>query len=474
MVLHRVRAPATPIPLDFEAIRRELEVPGPFPAAALAEAEAVTAGPRVDRDRRDATALPLVTVDPPGSRDLDQAVHIAARPGGWQVSYAIADLGAWIEPDGALDRLARERTQTFYSPDLNVPLHPPTLSEGAASLLPDGDRPAILWTIDVDEAGRTTAIDVGPALVRSSAQLTYDELQAAIDAGTPPPGLAELPAVGRALLADARERDAVDLGLPEQEVVRDAEGHWTIRLRADRPVETWNAQISLLTGRAAAALMIEAGTGVLRTLPAADPERFPRFVAAAADLGIEWGPEDHPGDVLARLDTSQPRHAAFADLSAELLRGAGYTSFVAGTPADPFHAGVGAPYAHVTAPLRRLVDRFATEVVLAHVTGRQVPEPVEAALPSLPDLMRDGDRRAKALDRTVIDATEAFVLHDRIGEVFEAAVIEATDDWGTVVLDDPAVRARCDTAGLPLGGEVQVRCTEADPAGRRVRFERVG
>ncbi len=471
MVVHRISAPATPVPLDFDAIRAELEVPGPFPGDALAEAE--RAAKRAAASARDATDIEFVSIDPPGSLDLDQAVHVERTDGRWRVHYAIADLGAWIDPGSPLDIEARLRTQTFYAPDINQPLHPRVLSEGAASLLPDGDRPAVLWTIDVDDDGSTRAIAVERAFVRNRAALTYAEVQAAFDAGEPPDAVSEMRALGEALLDDARRRKAIDLGLPEQEVVPDGDGHWTIRLRADRPVELWNAQISLLTGRAAASLMLDAGIGILRTLPSADPSRIPPLRSAAIGLGIAWADDDHPGDVLARLDTSRPRHAAFADLAAELLRGAGYTAFTDGAPANSLHAGVGAAYAHVTAPLRRLVDRFGTEVVVSVAAGRTVPEWVAAALPQLPDLMQDGDRRSKALDRSVVDATEAFVLADRVGEVFTAAVVESGDDWGTVAIDQPAVRGRCETPDLPLGDEIHVRCTVADIAARTVRFERV-
>jgi hypothetical protein len=43
---------------------------------------------------------------------------------------------------------------------------------------------------------------------------------------------------------------------------------------------------------------------------------------------------------------------------------------------------------------------------------------------------------------------------------------------GTVAIDDPPVRARCDGAGLPLGGRIRVRLVEADPVRRRVLFDR--
>jgi exoribonuclease R len=475
VVLHRLRS--TPVAdLDLDVIRAELEIPGEFPPDVLAAADQAARQPR--RPERDATHLDLVTIDPPGSRDLDQAVAVDVRPsGGWRVHYAIADVAAWVVPDGPIDREARARTQTHYTPDRRVPLHPPVLGEQAASLLPDGPRPAVLWTIDVEPDGTTGAVEVQRALVRSRAQLTYAEVQADLDAGRAPAPVAALPELGAALLADARRRGAIDLGLPEQVVTRADDGSWDLTLRADLPVEHWNAQVSLLTGRAAARLMLDAGVGVLRTLPTPDPAQVPRLQRAAANLGIAWPDGAEPGAVLAALDTSRPRHAAFADLAAELLRGAAYTLVVApgdvGPPGDAGHAGVGGPYAHVTAPLRRLVDRFATEVCLSVSAGEEVPPWVLAGLAELPERMADGDRRAKKLDRAVVDAAEALVLSTRVGQVFPAAVVETGERFGTVVLDDPAVRGRCDTRHLPLGAEIQVRCTEADVVARSVRFERV-
>jgi exoribonuclease R len=458
--------------VDFEAIRRELEVPGAFPAEALAAAEAAATSP--PSPPSDATDLPLVTIDPPGSRDLDQALAVeAGADGGWRVRYAIADVATWVTAGDAVDAEARRRTQTYYAPDVRTPLHPPALGEAAASLLPDGPRPAVLWTIDVAPDGTTGAVDVRRATVRSRAQLTYAEVQAAVDARRAPDPLALLPALGTALLAASTRRQAIELGLPEQEVSPGPDGRWTVTRRAELPVERWNAQVSLLTGRAAAAIMLDAGVGILRTLPQPDRGAFPRLRQAALGLGVAWPEGAHPSAVLAALDTAQHHHAAFADLAAELLRGAGYTAFDGDRPADPGHAGIGGPYAHVTAPLRRLVDRFGTEVCLATAAGREVPAWALGALPLLPELMAEGDARARKLDRAVVDATEAFVLAGRIGEVFPASVLETGDRFGTVVLDDPAVQGRCDTADLPLGTRVHVRCTVADVAARTVRFERV-
>jgi exoribonuclease R len=127
----------------------------------------------------------------------------------------------------------------------------------------------------------------------------------------------------------------------------------------------------------------------------------------------------------------------------------------------------------VTAPLRRLVDRFGTEVCLALAADRE-PEPaVQAALPELPALMTASDRRTRAVERAVVDVTEAWLLAGREGEEFDAVVVDADGGRGTVVLEEPAVRARCAGAALEPGSRVRVRLQEADVARRTVRFTAV-
>ncbi|MDH2430639.1 RNB domain-containing ribonuclease [Sphaerisporangium sp. TRM90804] len=453
----------------FERVRDELELPEEFPQPVLEEAERVAAPPAVPR--ADRTDLPLLTVDPPGSMDLDQALCIEQRPSGFRVWYAIADVGAFVRPGGEIDREARVRGETVYMPDTRVPLHPPVLSEGAASLLPGVVRPAALWCLDLDAEGRTVGADVSRALVRSRERLDYDYVQAAVDTGTADDTLRLLAVVGALRLELERERGGVSLPTPDQEVVPFGDGY-RLEFRTPLPAETWNAQISLMTGMAAAAMMLDAEMGVLRTLPAAPPDTLATVRRVAAALGVPWPDGDGFGEVVRALDPKVPANAAFLKESAALLRGAGYTAFNGEPPKDASHAAVAAPYAHVTAPLRRLVDRYGTEVCLAVAEGVPVPEPVQEALEELPALMTGSGRRASAAERACVDLVEAFVLRDRVGQTFDAVVVDAEQGrpGGVVQVADPAVIARCDGDALPLGEKVQVRLTRADLATREVRF----
>ena len=116
----------------FQSIRDEQDVPVAFPDDVLAEAHAVADGPQPPTVEgwtyRDVTDRPFVTIDPAGSTDLDQAVHIERLGRGFRVHYAIADVAAFVRPGGAIDVEAHRRGVTLYSPDLRTSLHPPLLS----------------------------------------------------------------------------------------------------------------------------------------------------------------------------------------------------------------------------------------------------------------------------------------------------------------------------------------------------------
>ncbi|GAA4285967.1 RNB domain-containing ribonuclease [Georgenia daeguensis] len=489
----------------LERLRAELEIEPDFSPEATAEAQAAVDAPLPERD---ATDVPFVTIDPPGSRDLDQAVHLGRDGDGFLVRYAIASLATFVTPGGALDREVHQRGVTVYGPTGSFPLHPPALSAGAASLLPQEDRPACLWELRLDASGELLEARVERAVVRSRAQLTYAQVQAASDGGqTLPDGVpADLPEllreVGELRQDLERQRGGVSLEIPEQHIERNDHGY-VLAFRATLPVEGWNAQISLLTGIAAAGLMREAGVGILRTLPDPDPRDVRRLRRAGAALGVEWPESTSYAELLRTLDSAVPAHAAFLNEATMLFRGAGYlalgvadgdggavggrgngqgraSSESGGGEDRPTtrHAAIAAEYAHVTAPLRRLVDRYGLEICLAHCAGEEVPAWVLDALPGLPSTMGRTTQRANAYERGAVDALEALVLEGRVGEIFQGVVVESDDggkdggtERGTVVVGSPAVEGRVEGADLPVGERIGVRLAEVDVPERLVRFE---
>lgn len=531
-------APPAEVAQTLDALRAHYEVPTAFPPEALAEAEAAAGawahdGPaRLLADgARDARDLELVTIDPPGSMDLDQAVLLERLPAQagvgtgaaqepaatYRVHYAIASLATFVTPGGALDAELRRRGETIYAPDAATPLHPEVLSHGAASLLQDAERPACLWTIDLDERGEVVSARVERALVRSRARLSYAQVQAAIDgqSALPQEAPADLPEllaeIGRLRLEREAARGGISMTTPEQvvEVTEAAEATevpgavspaadpdsaerpgpagYRLAYRVPVPAEQYNAQISLLTGMCAARIMVECGVGILRTLPPARPEDYARLRRVAAALGIDWPAAQSYPELVRGLDHAIPAHAAFLEQAMSLFRGSGYLAFGVGgvgVPADDeasdseeaVHSAIAARYAHVTAPLRRLVDRYGEEVCIAACAQAPVPEWVLQALPDLPGVMEQTGKRARAIGRGALTALEALVLRGHEGEVFDGVITSERDGRGELVLAEPAVvteiRAgkRASDGGLPVGERVRVRLLSADPASG-IRFQ---
>jgi exoribonuclease R len=461
-------------PPAFAQLVQDLQVPTEFPPDVTAAAQqAAGVDHATDAGRADRREIELVTLDPADSRDLDQAFAIERNDQGFRLYYAIADVAAFVEPGGPIDVEANRRVETRYAPDRRLPLHPPELSEGAASLLPGVERPAVLWTLDLDAAGEIAGIDVARALVKSRAQLAYDAVQAQIDAGTQGAVIDRLRTLGELRLASERTRGAVSLPLPEQVVDVSDGGGWRLTHRLQTPVEMWNAQLSLLTGMAAATLMLDAGIGLLRTLPAPDPDSVAGLRRRARALGFEW-PESQPYPEFVRsIDPAAPRAPAMLRACTTLFRGAGYLAFDGAPPADGEHAAIAAPYAHVTAPLRRLADRYTTEVCLAVKAGVPVPGWARTALPGLPQRMQEGGRAVNSFAAEVLNLVEAGLLAGRVGETFPGTVVATNNERssGTVVIADPYVEAKVDGRDLPLGETVQVRLVTADPMTRQIRFE---
>ena len=456
------------------AIQRELQLPQGFSPQVEAVAAKAAAAPRLpDLDR---TELALVTIDPPGAMDLDQALHVERRGDGYRVHYAIADVAAFVAPADAVDIEANARGETLYGADRKIPLHPRVLSEDAASLLPDRLRPALLWTIDLDAHGEGIAVDVVRARVRSRARLDYAGVQRDIDSGHADPMWGVLRTIGELRKQREVRRGGVSLSLPEQEIRVD-DGRWRLEFRERHAVEDWNEQISLLTGMAAAHLMVQHGVGLLRTLPDPDPHAIARLRRTAGALDIDWPPAlDYPGFIRS-LDPHRPRNVAMMLASTTVLRGAGYIAFNGQLPEHSRHSALAAQYAHATAPLRRLVDRYTGEICVAVCAKRAVPQWVLGALPGLPATMQASGQRAGKYERAILDLAEAAALAPHVGETFDAAVIELDRHdprRGEVMLREPAILGRVSaTAPLPLGERVRVRLVTADPVQRRIEFERV-
>lgn len=440
-------------------LRERYAVPEEFPPEVQAEAERMA--DRVPDGHADWTDRAFVTLDPANSTDLDQAFVIEQAGADLLLHYALADVG-WFVPEGrALEAEAWTRGLTLYLPDGKARLYPPVLSEAAASLLPDGPRPAVVVTVRCDPEGEVTLEGALRAVIHSRAKLAYETVD-----------LAQIPHLEdfAARTSRAEEtRAAARVDPPEQEIERDAEGRFRLTLRPWLRSEKVNSSLSLAANIAIAEALHAAGTGLFREMPPPDARALRRLRQTARGLGLAW-PEAMPLPQFERgIDPATVAGAAFQLAVRRATGGADYVPFRAGH--RPFHAALGATYCHATAPMRRLADRYVLDAVLALSGGGAGPEP--SLFARLAGVMNAADAREGAIERAVLDLAEAALLHGREGEIFRAVVTERDEKGARLQLAELPVVARVDTRSVASGEEVQVRLVTADPVRGELRFERV-
>ena len=444
------------------AIRAQFKVPDGFPAEVDAAAE--ISARRTLSEHTDRTAMPFVTLDPASSTDLDQAFAIEQAGGDILLHYAIADV-AWFVADGdPLDTEAWKRGETTYLPDGKAGLYPRVLAEGAASLLPDGPRPAVVFTSRIDAAGKAVLQGVERAVIHSRAKLAYDTVRN----DELPAGFAEL-AHRIAAADDARGAARVDP--PEQEVERDAAGHFTLRLRPLSVAERSNAALSLATNLAVADMLLSAKTGLFRVMAEPDEHAQNRLRHTAEAFGLTWPKQATLEQFERLLDPADPREAAFMLAIRRAGNGAGYQPYQPG--AVPWHAAMAATYCHMTAPLRRLADRYVIRAALAVANGQPVPAEVEAAFARLGSVMDKAQARSGQVERAVVDLAEAAMLVGREGDDFEAVVTDLGETGARIQLCELPIVARTVARRVQPGERIVVRLESADPIKRLISFARI-
>ena len=440
------------------AIRLQYQVPAAFPDAVLAAAEAASA--RAPSDHRDRTGEAFVTLDPASSTDLDQAFAIEVSRGDLILHYAIADVNWFVADGDVVDAEAWRRGVTLYLPDGKASLYPPVLGERAASLLPDGPRPAVVFSVRVAGEGTVKLDGAERAIIRSRAKLAYDGVS---DADLPA-GFAEL---ARRIEAAERTRGASRVDPPEQEVARVGDGY-SLAFRPRLESESRNAALSLAANLAIANTLQAHRTGLFRVMAEPDSGAIKRLRATARAFGLDWAKGEKLAEYERTLSAADPKQAAMMLAIRRAGQGASYVPWREGVV--PWHSAMAATYAHATAPLRRLADRYVIAATLAVANGRAVPDAVSAAFARLPEVMARADAQAAQVDRAVIDLAEAVALSGRVGESFAAVVTDLDERGARIQLSEEAVVARVTAAGAAPGAAVTVRLVLADAKQRRLDF----
>jgi exoribonuclease R len=317
--------------------------------------------------------------------------------------------------------------------------------------------------VRIDADGESLLDGAERAVIHSRRKLAYED----VDMTTLPPAFTEL---ARRIVAAEERREAPRVEFPEQ-VLELTDAGWQLRFDARLESEDRNAGMSLATNLAVADALFAARTGLFRVMPDVPDSAIRRLRHTAKAFELDW-PDDMS---LARFQRSLPagdqRSAAFLLAVRRAAGGASYRPY--DESVKPWHAAMAATYAHATAPLRRLADRYVVEAALAVANGDAVPAHVEAAFTALPRVMARSDERGNRVDNAVNNLAEAVLLAGRIGELFDAVIVDEDNHGPVMQIADPAILARVHAARVTPGDEIRVRLVAADVRSRTIEFQRV-
>lgn len=459
--------------VDVEIVIRKHHLPHVFPDAVLAQARAIAPEVRPEdlSGRRDFRHLPIVTIDGETAKDFDDAVHLAARPGGgFELQVHIADVAHYVRRGSELDREARLRGTSVYFPDRAVPMLPEELSNGICSLNPHLDRLVMSAILQIDGDGKILESEFTPGVIRSAERMTYTNVHKVLE------GDAEITARYASLVEDFRRmktlalalharrvaRGSIDFDLPEAVIEFDETGRMVGIVRSVRNIAHRIIEEFMLAANEAVASYLER-RGILslhRVHEKPDARKVLEFEELARAFGYSFGVEDLSERRIAVRHGSvrapgRERHGRMRPMTVALPAGdiaigpqhyQRLTAKIAGKPeerilsylmlrslkqaryaAEPVghFALAAAQYTHFTSPIRRYPDLIVHRILkwaLENPSAAKGPYR-ESELQEISMETSEAERRADAAERELMDGKTVQYMEGHLGEEYDALII---------------------------------------------------
>lgn len=368
---------------SIAAILHENGITVPFPDEVLRQADACgdTVDPAEAARRMDLREKLIFTIDGDDARDFDDAVSLEPMENGHMLlGVHIADVSHYVTPGSPLDDEAYRRGTSVYYPGHVVPMLPVALSNGICSLNPDVDRLAFSAFLEVDKDGRCHKSQFAKTVIRSKARMTYRKMNEIFDGNEDRRAeyafLTEtadrMHALSQAMRRRRMERGALDLDLPEAEILTDESGEPVeVSFRARGDAEKMIEEFMLAANEAVAAYMTHRNNPtVYRVHEGPDPEKLRVFAQFARPFGyrVDASKPSDTAQLQAVLDGAKddPRQRALPTLLLRSLARARYDAECLG------HYGLQAKeYLHFTSPIRRYPDLVAHRMLFKAISGQQ-------------------------------------------------------------------------------------------------------
>lgn len=438
--------------MEIDVAIRSRDIPHHWPDEVVAQSSAIGAevDPKAIKERRDIRAMPLVTIDGEDARDFDDAVYAEAKPNGFRLVVAIADVSHYVQPDSPLDKEAFNRGTSVYFPQRVVPMLPESLSNGLCSLNPDVDRLCMVCDMSIDLQGQIKRSKFYPATMRSHARLTYTEVhhyltvsgdnvakikptkeqQAACDKiGVLGQHLDVLHQLYGVMREARSERGAIEFESNETRII------FNDQKKIDQILPVMRNEAHMLIEECMIAANISAARyigkrkipGLYRSHegPGADKLLELRKFLSLRGLQLEGG--DHPGaiDYARTLASAQgrPDKLVIQTVMLRSMNQAVYSTRNAG------HFGLALEeYAHFTSPIRRYPDLMvhrAIKHMLVH-NDKSNFEYSSNHMAEIGDHCSATERRAEEATRDVVAWLKCEFMQDHIGGTYDGVITGVT------------------------------------------------
>jgi ribonuclease R len=414
-------------------------IPNKWPKAVLSEIQKFgkTVPGDAKQGRIDLRDVDLVTIDGADARDFDDAVYCEKTGSGWRLLVAIADVSHYVDVGSALDKEATIRGTSVYFPDRVVPMLPEVLSNGLCSLNPKVDRLCMVCDMRVAKDGKVTRSTFVEGLMKSSARLTYSQVNGVLSGqssdGVPKklhPLLRELQALYKVFAKARQRRGAIELDIPSTRFELGPDGS----IAAIRLVERNDAhkliEECMIAANVQAAKFLRRHRipGLYRVHAKPDPERFAELRLFLLSLGLKVPHPDHvKPDQFNRLLRQVEGRPDSVSIAMTMLRSLTHAEY---TPENIGHFGLSLDaYAHFTSPIRRYPDLLVHRAIRHVIQGGK---PGKYAYKS-GDMERLGvitsahERRAEEATRDVEAWLKCEYMENKLGEEFEGVVTGVTN-----------------------------------------------
>lgn len=388
------------------------------------------------KGRIDLRDLPLVTIDGEDAKDFDDAVYCTInKDKTYRLVVAIADVSHYVLPDSPLDKEAYKRGNSVYFPGRVIPMLPEILSNELCSLRPQVDRLCMVCDMQLSAQGELQKFKHYPAVMRSRARLTYNEVSAMLQGEKKTqlgllPHLKHLHQAYKKMLAQRQQRGALDFDSVETRIVfgKDQKIKQIVpaqRTEAHRIIE----ECMLMANVATAYFLKKHKVPTLyRVHEGPNPDKMENLHSFLQGLGLRLSGGDDPAPLdylklLQRVGKRPDYHLIQTVLLRSLMQ-ATYSPEMAG------HFGLAYDsYLHFTSPIRRYPDLLVHRAINYQLGKNKQKKPFiydQPKMAAIGEHCSITERRADEATRDATNWLKCYYMQDKLGQTFDGVINSVT------------------------------------------------